>query len=91
MTEDEAKQKWCPMGRTLYQVGSVAAACNWFVNNHGENVATRCIGSGCMMWRANKMPQDYPAYKVTFDGEMMSSQQVDIVDFGGYCGLGGKP
>lgn len=52
MTEDEAKTKWCPMVRAGIDAGMA-------VNHHvdmrpkGDGVydQSRCIGSGCMMWR----------------------------------------
>lgn len=75
MTESEAKTKLCPI--------LIIAAPN--------TPPHTCIGSDCAMWRAIRIPQDYPTYKVTFDGEHISSQQVDIVNYGGYCGLAGKP
>jgi hypothetical protein len=85
MTESEAKQKWCPMVK--YELGGRA------VNRDAcyDNAGTHCIASDCAMWRVNRVPQDYPTIKVTFDGQQLSTQQVDIVDFGGYCGLAGKP
>lgn len=47
MTEAEAKTKWCPMVRTGLNAGM---AVNHHVSGdvHDE---TRCIASGCMMWR----------------------------------------
>jgi hypothetical protein len=36
MTEDEAKQKWCPMARGL---------------ENGGNYGASCIASACMMWQ----------------------------------------
>jgi hypothetical protein len=37
MTEDEAKQKWCPMYRQP--------------DNRGTFPIIKCIASACMMWR----------------------------------------
>lgn len=57
MTEDEAKTKWCPMVR-VEMVAGIA------VNRHVADVPdtldgtydeTRCIGSGCMMWKWHQM------------------------------------
>lgn len=46
MTEDEAKTKWCPMARPDNQT----AANRRYVD--GEAMKnSRCLGSGCMMWR----------------------------------------
>jgi hypothetical protein len=80
MTEDEAKTKWCPFVRT----GLVAGMA---VNRHvadapgaidGVHDETRCIGSGCMMWRV-KVRESYP----------MDASTNDLI-VGGYCGLAGK-
>ena len=52
MTEEEAKQRWCPMSRTLHgnpDDGSVVAG-----NRHfevGVLSGDCCLASGCMMWR----------------------------------------
>lgn len=47
MTEDEARQKWCPMVR---EGGAV------FVSNRSsaQQHAFNCIASDCMMWRWRK-------------------------------------
>lgn len=51
MTEDDAKQKWCPMA--LVTSARIAAnGSNRGVDEH----YTRCLGSDCMMWRL------YPRY-----------------------------
>jgi len=52
MTEDEAKTKWCPMVRTGLTVG-MAVNHHVDMNPGGQGVhdETRCIASGCMMWR----------------------------------------
>lgn len=41
MTEDDARQKWCPMVR--YPL--------WPDECSGGNEGARCIASDCMMWR----------------------------------------
>lgn len=57
MTEAEAKKRWCPMGRGLVEVGDASlgvavAAINFFhTNTTTKDTRTRCIASGCMMWR----------------------------------------
>lgn len=43
MTEDQAKQKWCPMVRTRSAENEVA------VNRGKTIVGSNCIGSACMM------------------------------------------
>ena len=46
MTEEEAKQKWCPMVRIT--IGETDA-CDNRGNKNGD-LATKCIASDCMMW-----------------------------------------
>lgn len=56
-TEDEAKKKWCPMVRTGLTAGMA-------VNHHiaGDvDAETRCIASGCMMWRCGEWEEYDPA------------------------------
>jgi len=78
VTESEAKQKWCPY--TQIALGP-----------SDEFGRANCVGSKCAMWREIKYPQDHPTFKVTFTGEEIITQQVDIIDYGGFCGLAGKP
>ena len=48
VTEDEARQKWCPMVRV--QVHSVKGSINrdFYDDPH---LSTTCVASACMMWR----------------------------------------
>lgn len=47
MTEDEAKTKWCPMIRhAISDNASGGIAVNVCEDKH-----TRCIASGCAMWK----------------------------------------
>jgi hypothetical protein len=78
MTEEEAKNKWCPQ--------TLASDCPDEINGR-EAVyfagGIRCRGSECMAWR-----WDEP------DGLAMSEmEQQDAVrpSTSGYCGLVGKP
>lgn len=82
MTEDEAKEKWCPFARAGIYAGNGAVA----VNRHTMAVSdsdTRCIGSGCMMWQQRMVtrkavPADPPAM----------IEMVDVPPFAdGHCGL----
>lgn len=43
MTEEEAKEKWCPMAQISYQ----------FYAGIGRSEFQQCSGSNCMMWRWN--------------------------------------
>jgi len=52
MTEDEAKEKWCPMVRVANSGGSYNR--NSMANLHCvETKDVRCIGAECMMWRVH--------------------------------------
>jgi hypothetical protein len=45
MTEDEARKKWCPMGRHSFTTHRGEASVNRPVE------LSLCIASACMMWR----------------------------------------
>lgn len=76
MTEDEARQKWCPFTR-------VASAIGGSYNRDTQGVppiVDRCIASECMAWRS------YEAYV----SNETNPVQRDLTTIG-YCGLAGKP
>jgi hypothetical protein len=81
MTEEEAKQRWCPFARVVEQ-GSAIATHNRVQLPTGRDVqvpvAGFCIASACMAWRVKSETRrtsgGYP-YPVTV----------------GYCGLAGSP
>jgi len=51
MTEDEAKEKWCPHVRLV--VGEpTLGACN---ENRPSHTGYNCIASGCMMWNWDRI------------------------------------
>jgi hypothetical protein len=82
MTEQEAKEKWCPMIR--FQIGPDNAAWQGVAyTNRGEEMrppeSVRCIASECMMWR-------WSIVGATVNGVYDDNYPVE-----GYCGLGGKP
>lgn len=63
ITEDEAKTKWCPMARVIldYSVQpdtQAVASANRGEADETDQIFTgsRCIGSGCMMWRSEVGP-----------------------------------
>jgi len=72
MKEKEAKTKWCPMFNRSGGYGNSDA--------DGYD-RTRCIGSGCMMWRT----------RLTGFVNMMPNGPDDSLTIVGYCGLAGKP
>lgn len=105
MTEDEAKTKWCPFTR-LTDGGRE------YFDNRGDKFggtsgkdgtdASRCIGSGCMAWRAavetaetedDQTPEGGswikygPAIRTLSD----SPPWQRWTRVGGHCGLAGKP
>lgn len=43
-TEEEARKRWCPFGRTLGAQGPYNRS------TYDEGV-TKCLGSKCMMWK----------------------------------------
>lgn len=52
MTEEEAKQKWCPMVRIPYTMDPGAFVHNRDADGYiSASLAYKCIASDCMMWR----------------------------------------
>jgi len=51
MTEDEAKEKWCPFASSRICDTAKNGGLEWgkFIQEHGLN--GNCIGSKCMAWR----------------------------------------
>lgn len=80
MTEDEARQKWCPFARVAYPES--ISGCN--VINRLYNTPSpgpcRCIASGCMVWRWEIRNVEPP------EGEILLPEKSDEE---GYCGLAG--
>lgn len=88
MTEEQARQKWCPMFRLAGENDS--AAYN-VAEGNGKFEFARCIGSDCMMWQEiRQYPSDYKATIRLYPGgqESMTDNSISL---GGYCGLAGKP
>jgi len=88
MTEDEAKQKWCPFARvTVVGKGDSELVGNRFEHVEAEQGdfripdASHCIGSKCMAWREVTRLIDAGIDKP-------APQEVTLY---GYCGLAGKP
>lgn len=79
MTEEEAKQKWCPFVR-INMPGSSQQGFNRTVRERDNSLlppGAKCIGSACMAWRTSAI-----SYK---NGE------IDYSKSHGHCGLAGKP
>lgn len=81
LPENEAKTKWCPMARNVTTTDNAAAATN---RDNGEpDPWSRCLGSGCMMWRW-KLQAHYANAGAHVSGFSPSTTE-------GYCGLAGMP
>ena len=78
LTEDEARQKWCPHV-SLCEVGGA------IYDNRGQSHGfTRCIASECMSWRWSDERRQ---------GTIVSVKETDGTErevIRGYCGLSGK-
>lgn len=83
MTEDEARQKWCPFVRlSAQQDTSHAQGYCW--NNRGDDTHdANCIASDCMAWR--EAGEAYVPCAPTEEGFTYVAAPA------GYCGLAGKP
>lgn len=79
MTEDQAKEKWCPFVRTQFYARDTRD--NPAVNRPDSYL--QCIGSSCMAWRETATYRDIPG--------MGDDQEPIMIPTGGYCGLAWKP
>lgn len=91
MTEDQAKQKWCPYQEMRAQASAhtIMLACTRWPDDSekfakGANENKKCIGSDCMMWQTTSQEYD----KIGADGFPTRDAHMTI---SGYCGLAGKP
>jgi len=83
MTEDQAKQKWCPMVR-FNDRNSETAYNAWYDTSGGEG-RCKCIGSACMMWRWDAItPEEKRQLREYGDSTG------PLLAIPGYCGLAGK-
>lgn len=88
MTEDEAREKWCPDARYAGQDDD-GGANRWKQNltadePHALNpIPCRCIASQCMAWRWQNLTRHYPWGSVNVGGSNDPRK--------GYCGRAGKP
>jgi hypothetical protein len=55
LLEETAKTKWCPFSRVAFRDGGSANrhSMDHYPNQPGQGIVeeTRCLGSGCMVWR----------------------------------------
>lgn len=79
LTEEQAKEKWCPMVRCA-PGGDNANA------DGGGRRDRYCIASRCMMWRAVETAE----FKSRAEAEFRKSGRRLYAD-SGYCGLAGNP
>ena len=103
MTEDEARNKWCPFIRIVIRGDERFSGGSGHTNRDqdvGRASSTRCIGSGCMAWRQGVYVTDRQRW-VSF-GELRIRPGDDFPSTGewvdlpegerrGYCGLAGAP
>lgn len=88
LTEEEAKEKWCPFARVREANQGSAAAVN--IRSLGTPSLVRCIASECMAWRGKtqwRPRSDYPWE----DGKAESSGPNVQERIVGHCGLAGRP
>jgi len=87
MTEDEARQKWCPFVRAADSLDFRAPAANRTAGPDEEQNPTwsKCIASDCMAWRwvGSDKTGDPPTFSTDADENRKRIK--------GYCGLAGKP
>lgn len=76
MTEDEARQKRCPIN------GIAAVMMKQLLAAHGidSGVSAKCMASDCMCWR-------YESGQIDTQGKAEGERVLKD----GYCGLAGKP
>lgn len=71
MTEEEAKNKWCPQYR--YSVSSDGIVCD----NRDGDFNDRCIASDCMWWIEDDPMSEYDENTHKFTGNLINR---------GHCG-----
>jgi|LakMenEpi03Aug12_release.lakeMendotaPanAssembly.Ray.scaffolds.fasta_scaffold742957_2 hypothetical protein len=83
MTEEDAKQKWCPFTRAM--AASVSTSPNRLVDG-APHRGSMCIASACMAWR-----WDTDAWTLAFDDKGPLTRRKDYDEPQGYCGLASRP
>ncbi len=89
MTETEAKQKWCPMGRTPArdEQGFAHSPAHNRSADGLRNIGA-CIGSDCMMWRQTGTVKLVNGKPIRY-GDNYPEESIEKIQEG-YCGLAGK-
>lgn len=90
MTEDEARQKWCPFARSRavecpdVKDGQPIRKIGYWIDPAINEITTKCIASDCMAWRT---------YDAEFAGNVVDKESAELAlsyKGRGYCGLAGK-
>lgn len=84
MTEDKAKEKWCPFARVSDKSDGPLMAANRWAGNAFSN-SSCCIASECMAWQ----PQESADFKAYADREFKKTG-IRVPCDSGYCGLASK-
>jgi hypothetical protein len=95
MTEDEAKQRWCPFARVGFPVQGGINRSVGQDGKEGPNWPT-CMGSSCMAWRWRVAPTEAreagrEAIQIKDRVHIMEFPAIEAVAGDGYCGLAGSP
>jgi hypothetical protein len=98
LTEEDAREKWCPFARVASSETEAASA-NRGLPGDGRG-PVGCIASECMAWRTKTKPVlieratgRFVRYSYPGDSYSSDKYMVDqVADHSkGYCGLAGKP
>lgn len=89
MTEDEAKTKWCPFARRLFDWNEETS----YNRRKDDTPGSLCIASACMAWRWFDDIEDGKLHRYTHKSEHGSSAEIlkDVSLRRGFCGLAGPP
>ena len=90
MTEDEAREKWCPHVRYRSDRFPEGGINRWTAQGDTQDMPSMCycIASKCMAWRWAVSPADVKAAERQV---VRDSLAIEALDRGptGYCGLAG--
>ena len=84
-TEEEAKEKFCPLTSLIFSTGEVE-----IITNKKPDC---CIVAECMMWRWEEQGLWFDRLDIALieAPEMSLRERQEMLPRKGYCGLGGKP